>query len=78
MSFLEKLLSSGDEVSSKRFAGLLLLVSYIAMTILSLFIELKELTVSLVEWMLYGSLLLLGVNVVEKFKNISINSKNKV
>lgn len=78
MSFLEKLMSSGDEVSSKRFAGLILLISYIAMTVLSLFIELKELTVSLVEWMLYGSLLLLGVNVVEKFKNISINSKNKV
>lgn len=78
MSFLEKLMSSGDEVSSKRFAGLLLLVSYIAMTVLSLFIELKKLTVSLVEGMLYGSLLLLGINVVEKFKNISINSKNKV
>ena len=78
MSFLEKLMSSGDEVSSKRFAGLLLLISYIAMTVLSLFIELRELTVSLVEWMLYGSLLLLGVNVVEKFKSISTNSKSKV
>lgn len=70
--FIKNILSSSEDVSSKRFAGLLCIISYILITILGFFVELNEVNVSMANTMFIGGAGLLGANIVEKF----VNKKN--
>lgn len=67
------MLSSGDNVSSKRVMGILCILIYIQLLELSILIP--KITISdtqenLMTTLFYGGLLLFGAAVVEKFKKL--------
>lgn len=64
--FIKDLLSSGDDVSSKRVSGIALIVSFIIMEFISLFVEINQLSANLIETGLYMGVVLLTGSAIEK------------
>ena len=64
--FIKEMLSNKDNISSKRLSGILLIVQFLLVIVLSFIIELNELTADLSETGLYAGIGLLGFSTVEK------------
>jgi hypothetical protein len=64
--FIIQMLSAGDNVSSKRVTGVLCVLIYILFIVLNFFISLSETQLKLLDGLLWGGVVLLGVSLVEK------------
>lgn len=70
--FLSEMLSSGDEVSSKRVIGVLLISIYLFIFVLAFFIEFKEIHINMANNMFMAGVGLLGLGFLDK---LPINKK---
>ena len=64
--FIIQMLSTGDNVSSKRVTGVLCVLIYILFIVLNFFISLSETQLKLLDGLLWGGVVLLGASLVEK------------
>lgn len=60
------MLSAENNVSSKRVTGVLCVLIYILFIVLNFFISLSETQLKLLDGLLWGGVVLLGVSLVEK------------
>lgn len=59
--FIKEMLSNQDNISSKRFSGIILIIGFLIITFVSLIIEISKLTANLTEsGLLVGAGLLVG------------------
>lgn len=70
--FISEMLSSGDEVSSKRVVGVLLISIYLLIFVLAFFIEFKEVHINMANNMFMAGVGLLGLGFLDK---LPINKK---
>lgn len=70
--FLLKMLSSEDEVSSKRVVGVLLISIYLLIFVLAFFINFKEVHINMANNMFMAGVGLLGLGFLDK---LPINKK---
>lgn len=64
--YIKTMLSSSDEVSSKRVGGIMCLIVYFLIFISSYFIILSEIQISMANGILYVGATLLGATAIEK------------
>lgn len=66
--FIKTMLSSQDNISSKRITAMFLILVYVNITYISIWKELSENTIHMVDTLLWVSLILFTGTVLEKIK----------